>query len=88
VLLAEHAPSRRQRGFLQRNRGFVEPDPAVELGERVPELRIDGGLPFAEIATTLGISEGNAKSHFHYAVKRLRDEVRALSVPTNPGGSS
>jgi RNA polymerase sigma-70 factor (ECF subfamily) len=51
-------------------------------------LRIDAGLPFAEIADALGISEGNAKSHFHYAVKRLRDEVRALSAPTNPGGSS
>jgi RNA polymerase sigma-70 factor, ECF subfamily len=47
-------------------------------------LRIDAGLPFAEIAQTLGISEGNAKSHFHYAVKRLRDEVRAL---TTPGGA-
>lgn len=51
-------------------------------------LRIDAGLPFAEIAEALGISEGNAKSHFHYAVKRLRDEVRALSAPTNPGGAS
>ena len=51
-------------------------------------LRIDAGLPFAEIAGALGISEGNAKSHFHYAVKRLRDEVRALSAPSNPGGVS
>lgn len=50
-------------------------------------LRIDAGLPFAEIADALGISEGNAKSHFHYAVKRLRDEVRALTAP-NPGGVS
>lgn len=48
-------------------------------------LRIDAGLPFAEIAETLGISEGNAKSHFHYAVKRLRDEVNALSAA--PGGT-
>lgn len=40
-------------------------------------LRIDGGLPFAEIAASLGISEGNAKSHFHHAVKRLRAEVQA-----------
>lgn len=46
-------------------------------------LRIDGGLPFQEIAETLGISEGNAKSHFHYAVKRLRDEVRTLSTAPN-----
>jgi RNA polymerase sigma-70 factor (ECF subfamily) len=42
-------------------------------------LRIDAGLPFADIAATLGITEGNAKSHFHYAVKRLRDEVNALA---------
>jgi len=38
-------------------------------------LRIDGGLSFAEVAAALGISEAIAKSHFHYAVKRLRDEV-------------
>ena len=42
-------------------------------------LRIDGALPFAEVAATLGISEGNAKTHFHYAVKRLRDEVKKLA---------
>jgi len=50
-------------------------------------LRIDAGLPFAEIAGALGISEGNAKSHFHYAVKRLRDEVHAMSASPNPGGT-
>jgi RNA polymerase sigma-70 factor (ECF subfamily) len=50
-------------------------------------LRIDGGLPFAEIAATLGISEGNAKSHFHWAVKRLRDEVQAMAA-TPSGGPS
>ena len=42
-------------------------------------LRIDGGLPFAEVAGTLGISEGNAKTHFHYAVKRLKEEVKKLA---------
>ena len=42
-------------------------------------LRVDGGLPFAEVALTLGITEGNAKTHFHYAVRRLRDEVRKLA---------
>jgi len=40
-------------------------------------LRVDGGLPFAEVARLLGISEANAKTHFHYAVKRLREEVGA-----------
>lgn len=40
-------------------------------------LRVDGGLPFAEVGRLLGISEANAKTHFHYAVKRLRELVRA-----------
>lgn len=51
----------------------------LELPRRQREvftLRIDGGLPFADIAEALGTSEGNAKAHFHHAVKRLRDEVR------------
>lgn len=39
-------------------------------------LRIDGGLPFAEVAAALGITEGNAKTHFHHAVKRLKEEVK------------
>ncbi len=41
-------------------------------------LRVDGGLPFAEVAQTLGISEGNAKAHFHHAAKRLREEVQQV----------
>ena len=32
----------------------------------------------------LGITEANAKTHFHYAVKRLREEVQTLS---HPGGT-
>lgn len=44
-------------------------------------LRIDAGLPFAEVAQTLGITEGNAKAHFHHAVKRLKEEVEKLSTP-------
>jgi RNA polymerase sigma-70 factor (ECF subfamily) len=35
-------------------------------------LRIDGDLPFAEIAQTLGITEVNAKVNFHHAVQRLK----------------
>jgi len=35
-------------------------------------LRIDGDLPFAEVATTLGISEVNAKVNFHHAVQKLK----------------
>jgi RNA polymerase sigma-70 factor (ECF subfamily) len=41
-------------------------------------LRVDGDLPFAEVAATLGISENNAKVHFHHAVKRLRVLIGAL----------
>jgi RNA polymerase sigma-70 factor (ECF subfamily) len=47
----------------------------VQLPKRQREvltLRVDGGLPFAEIAQTLGITENNAKVHFHHAAKRLR----------------
>jgi RNA polymerase sigma-70 factor (ECF subfamily) len=35
-------------------------------------LRIDGDLPFAEIARTLGITEVNAKVNFHHAVQKLK----------------
>ncbi len=42
-------------------------------GQReVLTLRIDAELAFAEIAEILGISENNAKVHFHHAVKRLK----------------
>ena len=39
-------------------------------------LRVDAGLPFAEVARTLGISEVNARVHFHHATRRLADRVR------------
>jgi RNA polymerase sigma-70 factor (ECF subfamily) len=54
----------------------------VELPRRQREvltLRIDGDLPFAEVAKVLGITENNAKVHFHHAVRRLRELV--LAVP-------
>jgi len=38
-------------------------------------LRIDGDLPFAEIAATLGITEVNAKVNFHHAVQKLKEWV-------------
>jgi len=34
-------------------------------------LRVDGELPFEEIAAVLGITANNAKVHYHHAVKRL-----------------
>lgn len=39
-------------------------------------LRIDGDLPFAEIAQALGITEVNAKVNFHHAVQKLKDRFR------------
>lgn len=38
-------------------------------------LRVDAGLPFRDIAETLGITENNAKVQFHHAVKRLKAEM-------------
>lgn len=40
-------------------------------------LRIDGDLPFAEIAATLGITEVNAKVNFHHAVQKLKTLLKA-----------
>lgn len=39
-------------------------------------LRIDGDLPFAEVARTLGITEVNAKVNFHHAVQKLKQLVQ------------
>ncbi len=39
-------------------------------------LRIDGDLPFAEIASALGITETNAKVNFHHAVQKLKAWVK------------
>jgi RNA polymerase sigma factor (sigma-70 family) len=36
-------------------------------------LRIDGDLPFAEVAQALGITEVNAKVNFHHAVQKLKE---------------
>lgn len=59
--------------------------------ERLPKrqrevfrLRIDGGLPFAEVAEVLGIAESNAKVHFHHAVKRLRAELGSTLSSEEP----
>jgi RNA polymerase sigma-70 factor (ECF subfamily) len=50
----------------------------LELPRRQREvvvLRVDAGLPFAEVAATLGITENNAKVHFHHAAKRLKEII-------------
>jgi RNA polymerase sigma-70 factor (ECF subfamily) len=38
-------------------------------------LRIDAELSFRDIGEVLGITENNAKVHFHHAARRLREEV-------------
>lgn len=43
-------------------------------------LRIDGQLPFSEIAETLGITENNAKVTYHTAAKRLRERLGGPDV--------
>jgi RNA polymerase sigma-70 factor, ECF subfamily len=40
-------------------------------------LRIDGDLPFAEIAATLDITEVNAKVNFHHAVQKLKGLIES-----------
>jgi len=44
-------------------------------------LRIDAELPFRDIADVLGITENNAKVHFHLAAKRLREVVGGGETP-------
>ena len=39
-------------------------------------MRIDGDLPFAEIAHALDITEVNAKVNFHHAVQKLKEWVK------------
>jgi RNA polymerase sigma-70 factor (ECF subfamily) len=56
----------------------------VRLSRRQREvltLRIDGGLPFADVARTLDITENNAKVHFHHAVRRLREWLGGEPTP-------
>lgn len=38
-------------------------------------MRVDGQLAFAEIASTLGITENAAKVNHHHAVRRLRELI-------------
>jgi RNA polymerase sigma-70 factor (ECF subfamily) len=40
-------------------------------------LRIDGDIPFAAIASALGITEVNAKVNFHHAVQKLKALLKA-----------
>jgi RNA polymerase sigma-70 factor (ECF subfamily) len=44
------------------------------------------GLPLTEIADTLGIPAGTARSRLHYATRTLRAAVEADAVPVAPEG--
>jgi len=62
-----------------RERQAVLREAVAKLPKRQREvllLRIDGDLPFAEIASTLGITEVNAKVNFHHAVQKLKGWVK------------
>lgn len=86
ALVDQKAPSiaAPQEALEQAEEAALTRKAVLELPNRQREvftLRIDAGLPFAEVAATLGITEGNAKAHFHHAVKRLKEEVAKLSKP-------
>jgi RNA polymerase sigma-70 factor (ECF subfamily) len=56
----------------------------LELPRRQREvltLRIDAELPFRDIADVLGITENNAKVHFHHAARKLRELVVGKGTP-------
>ena len=44
------------------------------------------GLPLVEIADTLGIPAGTARSRLHYAIRLLRDALEADAAPALPEG--
>jgi len=56
----------------QRRRVRTAMDCLSSRQREVVTLRVDGGLPFKEVAQALRITENNAKVHFHHAVKRLK----------------
>jgi RNA polymerase sigma-70 factor (ECF subfamily) len=65
--------------LLRRERERLVRAAVVALPRRQREvlaLRVDAGLAFAEVAQVLGITENNAKVHFHHATRRLRELVR------------
>jgi RNA polymerase sigma factor (sigma-70 family) len=57
----------------ERERRVREAVAALPRRQReVLTLRVDGELPFAEIAAALGITENSAKVSFHHATRALR----------------
>ena len=56
----------------QRRRVRAAMDCLSARQREVVTLRVDGGLPFRDVAQALHITENNAKVHFHHAVRRLK----------------
>lgn len=72
---AENPAERRERrAFREALAGALERLPANQ--RLVFLLKTDRGLTYEEIAAVLRCPEGTAKSRFHYATLRLRDELR------------
>ncbi|HKC59020.1 MAG TPA: sigma-70 family RNA polymerase sigma factor [Myxococcales bacterium] len=68
-----HASAHEQLEHAERQRIVREAIARLPRRQReVLLLRIDGDLPFAEVAAALGITEVNAKVSFHHAVQRLK----------------
>lgn len=65
----------------RRSQRLREAIDALSIRQReVVMMRIDGQLPFSEIAQTLGITENNAKVTYHTATKRLREQLGGTDV--------
>jgi len=75
-------------GLLKAERQRLVREAVLALPRRQREvltLRIDAELSFSEIAEALHITEGNARVHFHHAVRRLRQVlVVATTEETAP----
>ena len=62
----------------ERSRAVRAAVPELPRRQReVLTLRVDAELSFAEIGEVLGITENNAKVHFHHAARRLREMMAA-----------
>ncbi len=62
----------------ERSRAVRAAVPELPRRQReVLTLRVDAELSFAEIGEVLGITENNAKVHFHHAARRLRQMMAA-----------
>jgi RNA polymerase sigma-70 factor (ECF subfamily) len=79
------SPPAAEEGLIRAERERLVREAVLALPPRqrqVLTLRIDAELSFREIAEALGITEGNARVHFHYAARRLREVLAAAEERT------